>query len=55
MDGVDFVDHSRHEAVVVTGHAKEALKAGLPSGNGGVIHSLDPQLEEHDGVTWCLR
>ena len=48
MDVVEFVSQSRHEAVVVIDHAKEALKAGLPIGNEEVIHCLDPGLEGHD-------
>ena len=34
---MEVVGQSRHEAVVVIDHAKEALKAGLGGGNGEVI------------------
>ena len=48
MEGVEFVDQPRHEAVAVIDHAKEALKAGLGGGHGEVIYCLDPVLKGHD-------
>ena len=50
MEGVEFVGQSRHEAVVVIDHTKEAMKAGLPSENEEVIPCLHPE-----GVTFQVR
>ena len=57
MEGVEFVNQSQYEVVVVIDNAMEALKAGLGSGNEEVIHCLDPGLRGMmpEGVTWWPR